>query len=109
MTGFIETSKISCSSDGPHEITIQPYRSVFYVGEFVTCTTDANPPAIVIWRDITGNNQSGAKLDFDESLRCIENCSYECIATNKYGSKRASISFSLKPLERMYQTVVMFS
>ena len=77
-------------------ITIQANKAVFTSGEHLTCAADAHPPANFYWRAIgKGSNQSGARLDFDESFGCMENCSYECIATNEFGSEIASISFSI--------------
>lgn len=71
------------SSDSPKNLIIEPKKSVYVVGDQLTCSANGNPTPTYEWMEIeTNRTVSGSVLIIESYLVSDENHSFRCTAFN---------------------------
>ena len=73
---------------------IEPFRSVYQLGDRLNCSADGNPQPIYEWKNVlTGYVIKGGELIIFKELSSTS--FFECVASNAFGKESINISFTV--------------
>ena len=80
----------------PRNLQITLSQAVYQVGARIQCSAEGNPAPSYQWTDlVSGNVTQGNVLDISEDM-VNRSYSFQCTATNNYGSISSGLSFTAK-------------
>src|SRR6218665_3532461 len=80
-------------SDGPRNLTVEPIRAIYEVGDRLICSADGNPSPTYQWTE-TGTNRvrDGPILILDETMSLSQILTFKCTATNTLAAENKKVA-----------------